>query len=98
MKTPVTELHLATDEYDTVLWLALGALAIVSRFEAAVSKPAPEAGAALDHDDPLVLASLGVLSVEIARSRGGSKKRQSLSTLRQRNVRESPLIRQGLLR
>lgn len=61
MNAPATEPRLASDQRDVVLALALGALAAGTRFEETVRRTSssPEA---LEPDDPVVLASLGVIA------------------------------------
>lgn len=63
MKTPATEPRLACDRHDTVLALALGALALAQRVEEAVRRASTPGSPALEADDPIVLATLGVLSL-----------------------------------
>ena len=60
MDAPATEPRLASDVHDTVLHLALGALASLRRFEGLASVQHP--GDPLAADDPVVLASLGLLA------------------------------------
>ena len=61
MDAPATEPRLASEQHDIVLSLALGLLATARRFEAAVSQ-GPAGTAALEADDPVVLASLGAIA------------------------------------
>jgi hypothetical protein len=61
MDCPATEPRLSADKHDPVLALALGALSAICRFEDAVGARSSEA--ALDPDDPIVVASLGVVSL-----------------------------------
>ena len=60
--TPASEPRLSPDRHDVVLALALGALASADHFERAV-QASSAATPALEPDDPVVLASLGVIAL-----------------------------------
>jgi hypothetical protein len=61
--TPATEPRFTSDRHDTVLALALGSLSFEQRFEEMVRRATSPVAQALDIDDPVVLAALGVVSV-----------------------------------
>jgi hypothetical protein len=58
---PANDPRLASDQYDAVLGLALGSLAVARRFEGYVS--CESRAQPLGADDPLVLAALGAISL-----------------------------------
>ena len=62
MNAAASEPRLAADRHDVVLALALGALASTGRFERAVQARTPD-GHILNPDDPVVLASLGIIAL-----------------------------------
>ena len=62
MNAPASEPRPAPDRHDVVLALALGALASTGRFERDVQAPRPDSEG-LDLDDPVVLASLGIIAL-----------------------------------
>ena len=63
MDRPAREPALASDRHDTVLALALGALAVTRAFEDAVATKSADDVPALAADDRVVLASLGVIAL-----------------------------------
>jgi hypothetical protein len=60
MDGPATEPRLAPDRHDSVLHLALGALRALQHFETALAGGTQ--GERLADEDPVVLASLGLLA------------------------------------
>jgi hypothetical protein len=60
MDGPATEPRLAPDRHDSVLHLALGALGALQHFEEALAGETQ--GEPLADEDPVVLASLGLLA------------------------------------
>ena len=63
MGSPVFEPRLQSDQHDTVLLLALGALSLAHTFERSVERRAAADAKPLNVDDPVVVAALGAIGL-----------------------------------